>query len=223
VISFRARRRQVVRQERRDQIRREIREQIELLERCEAGDPEAIRQAEENGRTLTAAWQEPAEEDYPEPVGYFGARPEPVEPVEPDLPPAWLPQPGESERRFRRRGYADLAERRAVRLLARGYWRIDRPLPGAVREALYAVVLGPRELRRMLAAVWERGGLARRNDARICGPRQQAARWILDLRELPPRAGPGKVARWLEVCLHTGPPAGMQRIASRPEAPLTSP
>jgi hypothetical protein len=46
VISFRARRRQVVRQERHDQMRREIREQIALVARADDDDPEAIRQCE---------------------------------------------------------------------------------------------------------------------------------------------------------------------------------
>jgi hypothetical protein len=46
VISFRARRRQVARQERRDQLRREIREQLALVARADDGDPEAIRQCE---------------------------------------------------------------------------------------------------------------------------------------------------------------------------------
>jgi hypothetical protein len=238
VISYRAHYRKAVRLERRDQIRREIREGVELLARCEAGDPEALRQVEESRRRLLEAAEVP--DDYPEVVwpvprrphrrGFFAAmrrrffaaaadrydpEPEP-EPdgLEPDdLGPRHALRPGESERQYRRRmGRPDLAERRAARLLARAYWDRDRPLPGAVREALYALSMSPRELRRELCAIWERGGLARRDDGKIRGIREQAAYWTASPLELPPRSGPGKAAHWLEVCLHTGPPAGAAAV-----------
>jgi hypothetical protein len=232
MISFRARRRQVVRQARADQIRREIREQIDLLNRCDAGDPEAIRQAEENAYVLMAACQEPAEDDYPEPRPrrYFvGAEAEADEEdwllSEPDAPPAHALRDSESERAYRRRrGRPDLDARRAALLLAEGYWDANRPLPGAVREALCALSLAPRELRRMLFGIWERGGLARRGDrwARIRRPRQMARFWAVDLRELP-IGWPADHGHGLEVCPLRGPPAGTQRIVSRPEALLTCP
>ena len=205
MISFRARRRQVVRQERRDQIRRDIREQLDQLARCDAGDPEALRQAAAGGCALMAVCQEPAEMDYPEPV----------EPVEPDEGPWHAQRPDESERAYRRRiGRPDLAERRAARLLARGYWRIDRPLPGPIREALYAVVLSPRELRRMLAAVWER---AERGDYR---PREHVPAWTLGRRELADLAPWSCLSDgWLEVCPAHGPPVAVAAL----EAPVISP
>jgi hypothetical protein len=230
VISYRAYHRKVVRKARCDQIRREIREQIDLLDRCEAGDPEAIRQVEENHRALAESY-EVSGADYPEPRPrrprrrrrYFArlrscfARPrryfvgaedddEFDLADEPDLPPSWLPQPGESDRRYRHRPRPDLNERRAAALLARGYWRVDRPLPGAVREALFAVCMGPRELRRTLLAIWERGGPARRGDCRVCGPAELAPGWTLHPRELP-LGWPGDDGPGLEVCPLRGPPA----------------
>jgi hypothetical protein len=226
VISFRARRRQVVRQARRDQLRREIREQLDLIARCEAGEPEVLRQAEENGRVLAAAYRAPSgqyfvEPDHPEPddSGTWD------EPAESDPEPSWLQRPGESDRQYRRRrGRPDLAERRAALLLAHGHWDAGNPLPGAIREALCALSLAPRELRRMLFGIWERGGLARRGDrwGRIRRPRELARFWSIDPRELP-LGWPGDDGHGLEACPLRGPPAVMQRIVSRPEALLTCP
>jgi hypothetical protein len=232
VISFAAHHRKVVRLERRDQIRREIRRGVELLARCEAGDPEALRQVEESRRMLVEA--DEVWDDYPEVVwpvpcrpqrrGFFAAmrrrffaaaadRYDPEPEREPDEGPWHALRPGESVRQYRRRrGRPDLAARRAAGLLARAYWDRDRPLPGAVREALYAMSMSPRELRRELRAIWERGGLGRRDDGKIRGIREQAAYWAASPLELPPRSGPGKAAHWLEVCLHTGPPAGAAAV-----------
>jgi hypothetical protein len=254
VISFRARRRQVVRQSRRDQIRREVREAIDLIARCEAGEPEALRQAEENGRIL-ADYSAPAEADYPEPLDcddsspawpgyarhleavaageepcYFGMTPERAreelarleapEP-EPDPGPSWLQRPGESDRQYHHRtGRPDLAERRAALLLAHGHWDAGNPLPGAIREALCAMSLAPRLLRRILFGIWERGGLARRGDrwGRIRKPRELVRFWSIDPRELP-LGWPGDDGHGLEACPLRGPPAGVAAL----EAPVISP
>jgi hypothetical protein len=231
VTSFAAHHRKVVRQARRDQIRHEIREGIELLERCAAGDPEALRQTEENRRMLAEAAE--VQDDYPEVVepvpcrpprrGFFAAlrrrffatavdqyddsEPEP----EPDEGPRHAQRPGESDRAFRRRlGRPDLAERRAAALLARGYWDANRPLPGAIREALCALSMAPRELRRLLVTVWDRLDWS---------PREVAPVWVPTPRELARTAGrPRKAAHWLEVCLHTGPPAaGTAAVGTLPD------
>jgi hypothetical protein len=211
VISFRAYHRKVVRKARCDQLRRDIREQLDLLNRYEAGDPEAIRQVEEN-RALAASYPAPEEADYPEPgdyfpdEGYFGAT---RGPIEPDPEPWHLQRPGESDRQYHRRtGRPDLAARRAAQLLARGYWDANRPLPGAIREALCVLSLTPRELRRVLVAVWGR---------RDWTLREPVPCWAPPLVELAP--GLRKVERWLEVCLHTGPPPGVAAL----EAPVISP
>jgi hypothetical protein len=212
MISFAAHHRKAVRLERRDQIRREVREAVEMLARCEAGDPEALRQSKENYRALTEAHQAPsgryfAEPDYPEPD-------EVEADLEPDEGPGHALRPGESERQYRRRmGRPDLAERRAALLLARGYWDARCPLPGAIREALCALSMAPRELRRMLFGIWERGGLVRRGDRwrRICGPRELAHFWAVDPRELP-IGWPGDDGRGLEVCPLRGPPAGAAAV-----------
>jgi hypothetical protein len=207
MISFAAHHRKAVRLERRDRIRREVREGVEMLARCEAGDPEALRQSEENYRALVAASEAWSEADYPEPDEIETG-------LEPDEGPRHALRPGESERQYRRRmGRPDLAERRAARLLARGYWRADRPLPGAIREALCALSMAPRELRRMLFGIWERGGLARRGDRwrRIRGPRELAHFWAVDPRELL-IGWPGDDGRGLEVCPLRGPPAGAAAV-----------
>lgn len=196
MISYAAHHRKVVRQARRDQIRHEVREGLELVRRREAGDPEAIRQAEQN-LALVQSYPDPAEDDYPEPLESEDDYPEPL-----DAEPWHALRPGESERRHRRRmGRPDLTERRAARLLARGYWDAGRPLPGAVRAALCALSLSPRVLRRLLAAIWDRPDWS---------PREAVPDWVPPLSDLPSRSGPGKVAHWLEVCLHTGPPAGTE-------------
>jgi hypothetical protein len=158
VISFRARHRQVVRQERADQIRRDIREQVEQLDRCDAGDPD----------------------------------------------PWHMQRPGEPYRAYRRRiGRPDLAKRQAALLLAEGYWDADRPLPGTIREALCALSLSPRELRRVLVSVWGH------RDWRL---RDFVPYWVPVLAELAIRLG--RVERWLETCLHTGPPTTASAIFS---------
>jgi hypothetical protein len=206
VISYRAYHRKVVRKARCDQLRREIREQIDLLDRCEAGDPEAIRQVEEN-RALAESYEAPEpdypEPDYPEPRPrrYFADAdtwaddedwPEP----EPDLPPAHAQRDGESDRAYRRRrGRPDLARRRAALLLAQGHWDANCPLPGAIREALCALSLSPRELRRLLVARWGR------QDRTLPEP---VPYWAPVLRELATWLRPSD--SWLEVCPSHGPP-----------------
>jgi len=213
VISFRARRRQVVRKARADQLRREIREQLDLAARREAGDPEAISQFEADraldkalGFTEAPGLAETRPRRYFTDTGTWEDRPEPIEP---DPEPWHLQRPGESDRQYHRRTRRpDLAERRAAALLARGYWDTGRPLPGAIREALCALSLSPRELRRVLVSAWGRQGW------RLS---ELAPYWALALVELPTRLG--KVERWLEVCLHTGPPPGVAAL----EAPVFSP
>jgi hypothetical protein len=234
VISFRARRRQVVRQERCDQIRHEIREQIELLERCEAGDPEAIRQSEENLRTLTLACQEPSEADYPEVV---------------DL---WRVPRAKPRARWRlsddpTNGCRCLScvEARANPMEERTPRHVARPLPGprrwqllhrrvllsdAEREQLriheahlardlamwHALVWAPEERQarlRALSLALRRVRAGLRAD-RLCRMVRQLDR----LCHGPPLAGCS--GHWI-VPPPTGPPAGTLRIASRPEALLT--